>query len=278
MTRRALRLVQRSRSELIDTSLFLTIKALDSVDTLTVSLAAIAGLVATMFACVTADRWHRRRTLHHSAWSTAMFLFAVGSFALWWASSAGWSPGVFRVFFTAGAVLNVAWLALGSLSLFVARRVALNLRRIIALLSAFAIGVMTVAPAGGTFVADELPRARDHFGALPRILAAVGSGVPAMIIFGGTIWSIVQLVARRNAAHSTKQHADAAPGSRLVWSNVFVALGTLVLSASGSLAGRLGEERAFTVTLTIGAVILFIGFMLPSVRAQAVVGRQHLTH
>lgn len=198
-----------------------------------------------------------------------MFLFAVGSFALWWASSAGWSSGVFRVFFTAGAVLNVAWLALGSLSLFVARQIALNLRRVVALLSAFAIGVMTVAPARGVFVADELPRARDHFGALPRILAAVGSGVPALIIFGGTTWSIVQLVAQRKAANSNKPRADATPRSRLVLSNVFVALGTLVLSASGSLAGRLGEERAFTVTLTLGAVILFVGFMLPSVRSHA---------
>jgi hypothetical protein len=50
-------------------------------------------------------------------------------------------------------------------------------------------------------------------------------------------------------------------------SNVLVAVATLVLSASGSLAGRLGEEQAFAVTLSVGVVILFVGFMVPSVRS-----------
>jgi hypothetical protein len=43
-----------------------------------------------------------------------------------------------------------------------------------------------------------------------------------------------------------------------------IAVATLVLSASGSLAGRLGEEQAFAVTLSVGVVILFVGFMVPS--------------
>ncbi|MFM7898074.1 MAG: hypothetical protein ACKO97_03795, partial [Actinomycetota bacterium] len=86
-------------------------------DTRTVALAAFASLVASGFALVTADRWHRRRQVHHGAWTIAMVLFAVGSFSLWWATSTGWSNGVFRVFFTAGAVLNVSWLALGSIAL-----------------------------------------------------------------------------------------------------------------------------------------------------------------
>jgi hypothetical protein len=54
-----------------------------------------------------------------------------------------------------------------------------------------------------------------------------------------------------------------------VLSNVLIAVGTLVLSASGSLAGRLGEEQAFAVTLSVGVVILFVGFMAPSVRSSS---------
>jgi len=48
---------------------------------------------------------------------------------------------------------------------------------------------------------------------------------------------------------------------------VMIAVATLVMSASGSLAGRLGEERAFTVTLSVGVVMLFVGFLLPSLGA-----------
>lgn len=205
-----------------------------------------------------------------------MSLFAVGSLALWWATSAGWSTAVFRVFFTAGAVLNVAWLALGSVALLFGDRVAVPIRRVIAMLSSFAVGVMLIAPTSRDIVADEFPRARDHFGALPRLLAAVGSGLPAVVIFAGTIWSIYRLVVRRSAQSASPELGERATMNRLVLSNVFIAVGTLVLSASGSLAGRFGEERAFTITLSVGAVILFVGFMVPSVGASTTRGRQHL--
>jgi len=236
------------------------------VDTRTVALAAFASLVASGFALVTADRWHRRRQVHHGAWTIAMVLFAVGSFSLWWATSTGWSDGVFRVFFTAGAVLNVSWLALGSIALLAGDRAAVMIGRVIALLSAFAIGVMAVAPTKKDFIATEFPQARDHFGVLPRTLAAVGSGLPALIIIAGAVWSIVRLVSRRSPALAGVQRRNLVTTPRLVVSNVLIAIGTLVLSASGSLAGRLGEEQAFTVTLSVGVVILFVGFMVPSVR------------
>lgn len=233
------------------------------------SLAAFASLVALTFALVTADRWHRRRLAHHGAWAMAMALFFVGSFSLWWATATGWSSGVFRVFFTAGAVLNVAWLALGSVALLAGDRVARPLRTVLALLSAFAIGVMTVAPTTAPFVAETFPRARDHFGMLPRMLAAVGSGVPALVIIIGALWSVARLMSGRSPAIGGARRAGLVSARRLVVSNVLVALGTLVLSASGSLAGRLGEERAFTVTLSIGVVVLFIGFLVPSARGNA---------
>lgn len=236
------------------------------VNQLTVVSAAFASLVAVIFALITADRWHRRRLTYHSAWSIAMALFAVGSFALWWATATGWSNAVFRVFFTAGAVLNVAWLALGTIALLAGDRIAIALRRALALLSAFAIGVMAVAPTTRPFMADEFPRARDHFGALPRILAAVGSGIPALVIIVGAVWSVARLLAHRSPALKSVQRGVAVSAQRLVVSNVLVAIGTLVLSASGSLAGRLGEERAFTVTLSVGVVILFVGFLVPSRR------------
>ena len=50
--------------------------------------------------------------------------------------------------------------------------------------------------------------------------------------------------------------------SRHAWANALIAIGTLTLSTSGSLAGRLGEDRAFAVTLVSGVVILFAGFLV----------------
>ena len=50
--------------------------------------------------------------------------------------------------------------------------------------------------------------------------------------------------------------------SRLALGNVIIAVGTLVLSASGTLAGRLGKDTAFALTLVTGVVILFCGFLV----------------
>jgi hypothetical protein len=46
--------------------------------------------------------------------------------------------------------------------------------------------------------------------------------------------------------------------------NVLIAPGTIVLSASGTLAGRLGKDRAFAVTLLAGVIVLFAGFLVAS--------------
>ena len=81
------------------------------------ALAAAATLVALAFAANTLDRWLRRRRPHEAAWSVALALFALGSGALWWAEADGWNLAAFRVFYLAGAVLNVPWLALGTVYL-----------------------------------------------------------------------------------------------------------------------------------------------------------------
>ena len=43
---------------------------------------------------------------------------------------------------------------------------------------------------------------------------------------------------------------------------MLIAIGTLILGASGTLNGRLGEATAFAVTLALGVVVLFVGFVV----------------
>ena len=52
--------------------------------------------------------------------------------------------------------------------------------------------------------------------------------------------------------------------THLVVGNLLIAAGTIVLSASGTLAGRLGKDTAFAFTLLIGIVVLFAGFLVAS--------------
>ena len=224
------------------------------------ALAAAATLVACAFALSTLDRWLRRRRPHDLAWTVSLALFALGAGALWWAESVGWGLGAFRVFYLAGAILNVPWLALGTVYLLADRlpfrqnsgrqsgeQFGNRVRGWLILISGFAVGVVLFAPTRAAVTGDELPIGKDVFGVAPRVLAAVGSGLAALIIVAGAVWSVWR--PRRS-------------GRRLLLGNVLIAVGTLILSASGTLAGRLGKDRAFAVTLLIGVCVLFAGFLV----------------
>ena len=60
------------------------------------------------------------------------------------------------------------------------------------------------------------------------------------------------------------------PGAPLALGNVLIALGTLVLSASGTLNARLGAMTAFAVTLVLGIAVLFAGFLVTSAKPRLV--------
>lgn len=232
------------------------------------TLAGAATLIACAFAMITFDRWQIRGQSHDQAWTIAMSLFAVGSLALWWAETTGWTLLIFKIFFVSGAVLNVAWLALGTVYLLTGAKTGDLIRKYLTSLSAFAVGVVLIAPAKREIVDGEFPSARQLFGVTPRILAAVGSGVPALLIIFGALWSTFKVIRKQSPSMSRENIRTVKSPKRLAFGNVLVAAGTIVLSASGTLAGRLGKDRAFAVTLLVGLIILFAGFLVASNSAQ----------
>jgi len=235
-----------------------------SINQTNATLAGTAALVAFAFALITFDRWQLRGQSHDLAWTIAMILFAVGSLAFWWAETTGWTLFIFRIFFVSGAVLNVAWLALGTIYLLTSKTTGDRVRKYLTSLSTFSIGVVLIAPAKREIVDGEFPSARQLFGVAPRVLAAVGSGIPALIIIFGALWSTFRVLRKVTPTMSQKNVRIVYSPKRLALGNVLVATGTIVLSASGSFAGRLGKDRAFAITLLIGVCILFSGFLVAS--------------
>jgi hypothetical protein len=223
----------------------------------TIALAAGATLVAAAFTVAIGDRWATRRRPHEFAWTVSLALFTLASAALWIGVSTGWTAGSFRAFYLFGAILNVPWLALGSVLLLNGGKRAAGLLRGFGLGSAFIAGLMIYAPLKAQVPSDDLPVGKDLFGVVPRVLAAAGSGVAATIIVVLALWSAWRL--RRGRRVLT---VGSVSSGRLVLGNVLIALGTFVLSASGTVAGRLGKTNAFAVTLALGIVVLFAGFVV----------------
>ena len=154
-----------------------------------VALAFVATAVSSLFAQAMLVRYTRTHRPEYRAWAISLALFALASAALATGTSTGWDQGTFRVFFLLGAVVNVPWLALGTVfllcSLKTARRSA---QWVVVSFSMFAAGVVFSAPMDPVH-GTAIPQGSDVFGALPRVLAAVGSGVAAVVIFVGAVVS-----------------------------------------------------------------------------------------
>lgn len=209
------------------------------------ALASAAALVALAFSMCTFERWLARHRPHELAWSVSLALFSLASAALAAGAALGWGPVAFRLFYLFGAIVNVPFLALGTVYLLGSRPRADRCAVGVVVFSAFAAGVVAVAPFTASLPRNELARGSEVFGPLPRILAASASGLGALVVVAGAVWSAAKV--RR---------------ARVVTANVLIALGTLITGASGLLNSVLDEMTGFAVALVAGITVLFAGFLV----------------
>src|SRR3954471_9550492 len=156
-----------------------------------VALAFVATAVSSLFAQAMLVRFTRTHRPEYRAWAISLAMFALASAALVTGTSTGWDNGTFRVFYLLGAVVNVPWLALGTVFLLAAPRTGRRAQWVVALFTMFAAGVVLSAPMT-TVAGTTIPQGSDVFGALPRVLAAVGSGAAAIVIFVGAFVSALR--------------------------------------------------------------------------------------
>ena len=89
-----------------------------------VGLAFVAVVVSSLFAQSMLVRYTAEHRPQHRAWAIALAMFALASAALATGTSTGWDNGTFRVFYLLGAVVNVPWLAMGTVFLLASATVA----------------------------------------------------------------------------------------------------------------------------------------------------------
>jgi hypothetical protein len=77
-------------------------------------LSGLSALVAIVMAIALLDQWRERRRPYQLAWAIGSILFGVAAGAEAIGAASGWSPELFKAWYLAGAVLNAAWLGLGT--------------------------------------------------------------------------------------------------------------------------------------------------------------------
>jgi hypothetical protein len=219
-------------------------------------LPAVAAVASAAFALAVLRQYAARRRPHQLAWGVALTMFAVASLALLVGVTAGWTPLSFKVYYLFGAVLNVPWLALGTVELLAARatgRAYLAGLGVFTVLSLVLVVLARVDP--GDLAGRLLPEGKEFLPAAVRVLAVLGNLVGTVIVVGGAVSSGLALRSRR----------DLRPRFE---GNVLIALGVL-LAAGGGVFAFLASSDKLALGLALGASVMYLGFRRASAPARA---------
>ncbi|CAG4933086.1 hypothetical protein AXFE_29560 [Acidithrix ferrooxidans] len=206
--------------------------------------AIVATLVGVIFALSTYERWLNKKKIHELAWASSLSMFAIAAFALALGAAGSWNHLLFKVFYLFGAILNVPFLALGTVYLQFGEKIGNKVAKVLVLLAFLVTGMMISAPFLAPLPLHHLAQGSKVFSVLPRLFAGVGSGVGATVVFVGAIASFF----RTNTL-------------RFKVSNALIAIGTAVTGASGLLNSLANAMTAFSITLVIGITIIYFGFI-----------------
>lgn len=186
-------------------------------------------------------------------------MFTLAVWALFSGLGWGWDGLNYRTFFLFGGVLNIPFLALGSVFLSVSRRAGHIMTVGLFGFSAMATTLVSVTPFArslpeGGIPADIFPSiAEAGFG--PRLLAAIAGGMGTLVLVTAALWG---------AWRFRETNPRRAVG------NLVIAAGVLAAAAGGAILGFLHESSAFSVSLLITASLIWWGYRLA--RSQSVPG------
>lgn len=204
---------------------------------------AFAATIAAVFSARLARQYAARRRPHALAWSLSLGLFAVAAASVVVGLAAGWSAGVYAVFWLTGALVTVPFLAAGQLMLLDPRRAVLY-GTLAGLAVVWSLAALALSPL------DPAPlRAASEAGSIPRGEAAWGDSLAyrllspfnytAVIVVVGTIWSAVR--SRR-------------------FRILGIAVGVVVAGSSFAFV-RTGRVDLFALALAAGVALMYGGFV-----------------
>jgi len=208
-------------------------------------LPVLTTLVAAAFAIAVGAQYARKRHPYQLFWGIGLLLFTVAAASGALARTGGATETEYRLFYLFGAITNVAWLALGTVYITAPRFGTIALA-IVTVLSAVSLYAVFATPVNLAVAIDTGKGFPD--GSLPRILAAIGSGVGSLVLIGGALWSAWVFVQRRR-------------NGRRAIANIIIAVGVFIVAAGGT-AAFTGASGILELTNLIGIAVMFVGFLL----------------
>jgi hypothetical protein len=214
----------------------------------------VAAAIAAVFATMLARSYLERRRPYQLAWAIALAMYAAASAVVAWGALNGWTSTGFEVYWIFGAVLNVPFLAGGETQLLFPRRdVTIAVWAALVALTIAVLLVMRDATYSVSALGESLPSGKEVFGdgsaahRLPQLIS-----IPSYVILvGGASWSAWRMRGRPELR------------GRFV-GTLLIMLGATVIAAFGSAFAALGNLAGFSIALSVGIAVMFLGFLRAS--------------
>jgi uncharacterized membrane protein HdeD (DUF308 family) len=215
-------------------------------DARAVLAAILSTCVSAVFAAFVAAQYRRRRQPYQEAWAIGLAMFAIAAAAGVFARAGGATETEYRLFYLFGAILNVAWLALGTLYVTVRRPIADASLVFVYAFSVVSAIVVFTSPVDLSAALDTGRGFQDS--PLPRLLAGIGSGIGSVVLIGGALLSAWSFLRKRR-------------NGRRALANAVIAAGVLIVAAGGT-AAFTGASGVVELTNLVGVAVMFVGFRL----------------
>lgn len=224
----------------------------------------LAAGVSGIFALALFAQFRRRRRLPQLAWGVALAQYAIASLAVAAGIGGGWDPTLYRIFWLFGALLNVPWLALGSIAL-LGRR-GLSITALLLVVIGTIWGVIAVGRANiqeEALLTRQIPAGREVFCPGPdreglatpcdaaRGLARAYS-LPSFAIVAGI------------ALLSGLRRGPSRPPTERIRANWIIAAGVTLNAVGGFALVSKGRGGPFSVVLAVSVATMFAGFVMAS--------------
>lgn len=211
-------------------------------------LSFVAGAAATWFAFDLWGDYRRRPRPHIAAYGAGITMFALATWALFYGLTAGWTGLSYRVFYLFGAVLNIPFLALGSMFLVVGKRSGNVMLIFLGAIAAISTTLVATVPFQQTLPPDGIPHDMYATGFGPRLFAIIGGSTGSTILIALALVSVIRFWKRNRA---------------VVWGSLLI-VGGVLAAAWGGTGLALGESSGFALSLFLAVTLIWAGYRVAS--------------
>jgi hypothetical protein len=207
----------------------------------------VTSLVALVFAVLVLRQYLARRKAHQLTWAVGLFMFSFAAFCEFYSEVAGWSVGLYRIYYVSAAAL-VAYLGLGTIYLIWRQRVGNIFLAIFLVLTVAMLFLALTAPIDTEALQQRgVTVAGKAMAGYVRIFSPLHTIPGSLALIGGAFYSVARFWKVEQLRYR-------------VWANVLIGLGALVIAGAGSIA-RAGATAWLYPAEMVGIVLMFAGFM-----------------